>query len=122
MSEAGSRNRTEDDVQWATLDAIRRARSRWSTKVEPLEESSDTSQGVEPTRAPRDGRILDERSSKLWSSATRVDCPECEEAILVDPTSSILQSARCDGCGRMLAFDEMVKLRAAEHARANRYR
>ena len=122
MSEGESRSRAEDDVQRATLDAIRRARTEGLENPEPLQEGFEPCADAEATKAPRDSRILRQRSSRPWSSATRVDCPECGDAILVDTSSSVLQSTRCEGCGRMLAFDEMVKLRAAEHARASRYR
>jgi hypothetical protein len=51
--------------------------------------------------------------------AAQIDCPGCEETL--EAQNSILQSVRCEGCGYLLGFDEMMALRTAEHARTSRY-
>ena len=51
--------------------------------------------------------------------AARIDCPGCEEPL--EAQNSILQSVRCEGCGYLLGFDEMMALRTAEHTRSSRY-
>ena len=51
--------------------------------------------------------------------AARIDCPGCEETL--EAGNSILQSVRCEGCGYLLGFDEMMALRTAEHSRTRRY-
>jgi hypothetical protein len=115
VSKLEARGGPGDDVQLATLDAIRKARAAWLRQQEPAD--------PEPEAAPeaRDIRPSGGRSSRPLNASTRIECPECEGSIVVDPKSSILQSTRCDDCGHLLAFDEMIALRTAEHARASRY-
>jgi hypothetical protein len=52
---------------------------------------------------------------------TPIECPECAELIPESLSASILASLRCASCGHMLAFDEVLALRAAEQARTRKY-
>lgn len=52
---------------------------------------------------------------------TPIECPECAEVIPESVAGSILASVRCAYCGHLLAFDEVLALRAAEQARARKY-
>jgi hypothetical protein len=51
--------------------------------------------------------------------AASIECPACEECLELQ--SSILESLRCDRCGHVLAFEEVMALRMAEHSRTSRY-
>ena len=61
------------------------------------------------------------RSSHDRKYAAWIECPACESAIAVSASASVLESTRCESCGLLVPFDEMIALRAAEHARTNRY-
>jgi hypothetical protein len=78
---------------------------------------------------PRDPEASSTPDSELTGAKRRhervyaslIDCPMCEEALEEATEGSIFQSVRCGSCGHLLGFDEVMALRAAEHAHASRY-
>jgi hypothetical protein len=52
---------------------------------------------------------------------TPIECPRCGEWLHDKSGASVLDSLRCDACGVMLAFDEVLALRSAAQARSSQY-
>ena len=76
----------------------------------PTREAESEGVGAEPVRRAR---------GHERPYAARIECPFCEKPL--EAQSSILQSVRCDSCGELLSFDEVIALRVAEHTRTSRY-
>jgi hypothetical protein len=76
----------------------------------PKSEEIDAASGAGPVRKAR---------GHERPYAARIECPCCER--MLEAQSSILHSVRCDGCGELLSFDEVIALRVAEHTRTRQY-
>lgn len=83
---------------------------RTTPRPPPAEQEVETSSEVEPGRRSR----LHDRPY-----AAQIECPVCAEWLELQ--SSILQSLRCEECGHLLTFEEVMALRRNEHTRASRY-
>ncbi len=71
-----------------------------------------------PDAAPAAGS---ERRTRGYARplAAQIECPICET--FLEAQGSALRSVRCEGCGHLLTFEEVMALREREHARMSRY-
>jgi hypothetical protein len=91
-------------------------------RVEP-ERPAPTTSTPEPESEPIETALGggSERRMRTYERpyAAEIDCPVCEQPL--DAQGSALRSVRCEECGNLLTFDEVIALREREHARASRY-